>query len=261
MNIGLPQALGTEEEYINNNLNKIDMKNKILGFTLLILLFGSCASIPKETVTLSKTIGADLQILHNSHRNMIQMYYQGIKSNINTFIDDVYSPFIIHYVLKDELEKYKTGESSLYGIIEIAGKVNGKEESEDALNVMLEFQKAAYNQIKAKRDELLNPIIHQEKEMLQVIDLSYQNTIYANSTLTAYLTSLRKIKESQNEVLSIIGMEGMDTSVTNTLVELSGIIGVALEKGGEIDIKSDEAYQQIEDIINKIKGLTNKVQK
>lgn len=82
----------------------------------------SCASIPKETVTLSKTIGSDLQILHDSHRNMVQLYYNGIKLNINTFIDDVYAPFIIHHVLEVELNKHKRGESSIYGIIENAGK-------------------------------------------------------------------------------------------------------------------------------------------
>ena len=50
----------------------------------------------------------------------------------------------------------------------------------------------------------------------------------------------------------------MDTTVTNQLVELSGFIDMILEKGEKINIKSDEAQQQIEDIVNKIKELTNK---
>lgn len=51
------------------------MNNKILVVIFSALLLVSCASIPKETVTLSKTIGSDLQILHDSHRNMVQLYY------------------------------------------------------------------------------------------------------------------------------------------------------------------------------------------
>ena len=230
------------------------MNNKILVVIFSALLLVSCASIPKETVTLSKTIGSDLQILHDSHRNMVQLYYNGIKLNINTFIDDVYAPFIIHHVLEVELNKHKRGESSIYGIIENAGKKGGK----DALNVMLEFQEAANQQINAKKAELLSPILQQEREILSAIDQSYQNTIYANTTLTTYLVSVRKVKESQNEALSFVGLNGLDTTVTNQLVELSGFIDMILEKGEKINIKSDEAQQQIEDIVNKIKELTNK---
>ena len=126
---------------------------------------------------------------------------------------------------------------------------------------MVEFQEAANQQINAKRNELLFPILEQEREILNAIDQSYQNTIYANTTLTAYLVSVQKIKESQNEALSIVGLNGLDTTVTNRLVELSGFVDMALEKGEQIDIKSNEAQQQIEDIVNKIKELTKKTAK
>ena len=237
------------------------MSNKILAIIFSSLLMVSCASIPKETVTLSKTIGADLQVLHDSHRNMVQLYYSGIKANINTFIDDVYAPFVIHHVLESELNKHKDGESSIYGIIEQAGKTGRRSETEEALNVMLEFQEEANKQINTKRNELLSPILYQEREILSTIDQSYQNTIYANATLTAYLVSARKVKESQNEALGIVSLNGLDTTVTNRLVELSGYVDMALEKGEKIDVKSNEAQQQIEDIVNKIKELTNKITK
>ncbi len=237
------------------------MNNKILIFIFSSLLMVSCASIPKETITLSKTISSDLQVLHDSHRNMVQLYYNGIKLNIKAFIDDVYAPFVIHHVLESELSKYQEGELSIYGVIESAGKIGGKDETEEALNVMLEFQEAANQQINTKRNELLSPILQQEREILNAIDQSYQNTIYANATLTAYLVSVRKVKESQSEALTIVGLNGLDTTVTNRLIELSGFVDVALEKGGKIDIKSNEAQQQIEDIVNKIKELTNKITK
>lgn len=237
------------------------MNNKILAVIFSSLLMVSCASIPKETIILSKTIGSDLQILHDSHRNMVQLYYNGIKLNINTFIDDVYAPFVIHHVLEIELNKYKRGESSIYGIIENAGKKGGKGETEEALNIMLEFQEAANQQINAKKSELLSPILQQEREILNAIDQSYQNTKYANTTLTAYLVSVRKVKESQNEALSVAGLNGLDTTVTNRLVELSAFVDMVLEKGEKINIKSDEAQQQIENIVKKIKELTNKITK
>ena len=237
------------------------MNSKILGITLSLLLMASCVSIPKETVTLSKTIGTDLQVLRDSHSNTIQLYYSEVKKDINAFIEDIYAPFIIHHVLDFELNKYKKGELSIYGIINSAGTMGGESETEEALNVMLEFQKAANQQINAKRKELLSPILHQEREILNTIDQFYQNTIKANATLTAYLISARKVKESQNESLSIIGLNGLDTTVTNRLVELSDFLDMVLEKGAKIDIKSEEAQLQIEDVVDNIKELTNKITK
>ena len=228
------------------------------GFILFLLLMSSCASIPKETVTLSKTIGNDLQALHDSHCTTIKLYYDKIEDNINSFIRDTYSPYIIHNALKSELDKYKKGESSLYGIIENAGKSSNKEDTEEALNIMLEFTEAANQQISAKKNELLIPVLKQENEILAAIDRSYRNTIYANATLTAFLESARKVKESQSEALSIVGLEGLDNTVTDKLVELSGFIDSAIEKGSAIDVKSDNARHQIEEIINKVKELTNK---
>ena len=98
----------------------------MLGFIFLSIGISSCVSIPKETVTLSQTIGKDMVVMHIAHRNMIQIHFRQIKNDINTFIDDTYAPFIIHFVLKHELTNYQNGEESLYGSIEAAGKNGSK---------------------------------------------------------------------------------------------------------------------------------------
>lgn len=234
------------------------MKIKFIISAVIATILTSCVSIPKETVSLSKVLGSDLVVLHNSHRGVIELYYEKIKDDINVFIDEVYSPFVIHYVLKIELEKYKKGEPSLYTSIENAGKIGGKAETDEALTTMLEFQEAANVQIQSKRNELLNPIIKQEKEIINNINKSYENAIYANSTITSYLTSVRKLKESQQEALSIVGLEGTDTLVISSLVKVSELVKDAVAKGKEIDIKSDEAYSKMEEISTQIKTLTNK---
>lgn len=234
------------------------MKIKHLGVILLLALLSSCISIPKETVTLSQTLGNDIVILHNSHRNMVNIHYNKIEGDINHFIDDVYAPFVIHFVLKQQMEEYKNGNPSIYGIIVLAGEVEGKTESEDAINVMHDFQKDAIFQIESKRRELINPIKKQRREIINSINQSYENLIYANSTLTAYLISARKVKDSQQKALSIIGLEGADQYVTETLVKASEKSSELLEKGKEIDIKSEEALKQLQKITEQYKKLTNK---
>lgn len=236
------------------------MKNIVtaLFFTLLSIGISSCVSIPKETVTLSQTIGKDMVVMHNAHRIMVQIYYGQIKNDINTFIDDTYSPFIIHFVLKHELTNYQKGEVSLYGSIEAAGKNGSKKATDEAIQVMLDFQVAAMSKINEKRNELLNPIIKQETELINQIDQSYENLIYANSTVTGYLKSTRKVKESQKEALNIIGLAGADTTITNTLIKMSQQINEAVKQGKDIDVQSDDAYKQLEEVSKKIKAITNK---
>jgi starvation-inducible outer membrane lipoprotein len=65
------------------------MKGKIAKIILTALLITSCASIPKETIVLSKTIETDLQVLQvlrNMHCNVIRMYYDKIKTDVNKYI-------------------------------------------------------------------------------------------------------------------------------------------------------------------------------
>lgn len=231
------------------------MKNVIV--ILLFVLLSGCVVIPKETVTLSQALGNDLQVLHNAHRSMVSIHYAKIKDDINTFVNDVYAPFVINYVLKTDLQSYKVGSPSLFGAIELAGQKEGKEFSENAMKEMSDFQDAARRRIDTKRDELISPILKQENQILFAVDQSYERAIYANSTITGYLQSIRKVKVAQEEALSMIGLGGADTLITNTLVKLSDNIKVALKKANEIDIKSDDANKQFEEIINKIKELTN----
>jgi len=234
------------------------MKFKIIISLIVIAILSSCASIPKETVELSKVLGNDIRVLHNSHKTMVELYYNEIINDINAFVDDVYSPFIIHYVLKAELAKYKKQEESIYGTIEDAGRIGGKTETDNALNIMTEFLEDANAQVEKKRKELLNPIIKQKNHILTQINDSYENTIYANSTITGYLESIRKVKESQQEALSIIGLEGKDEELNEILLQVSELTKSAITKGKEIDIKSDDAYSKIEEISNQIKSITDK---
>jgi len=225
---------------------------------LLIFIFGGCASIPKETVLLSQTIGKDLQVLHRSHQNMVEFHFRKIKTDIHTFVDDVYAPFVIHFVLNKELQSFKKGDASLYGTIEDAGQKEGQLESENAINAMADFQNAARKQIERKRNDLLSPIDKQEAEMVKAINQSYEQVSYANTTVTSYLKSLRKLKDTQDEALSVVGLDGIDSLITHSLVDLSDQVDLLVKKGKEIDVKSDKAYRQLEEISSKIKGLSSK---
>ena len=233
------------------------MKKNVL---LLIFCIGltCCVSIPKETVQLSQTLGSDLKILHTSHRNTVSIYYKKIKDNIDLFIKDTYTPFIINFVLKSQLDSYKNGKRSIFQSLNDAAQNSNAATTERATKDMRGFLSSADKQIKKKKAELMNPIVTQETELLLKIDQSYQNAMYANSTITAYLKSIRKVKETQQEALSMIGLKNVDSLITNKLLKLSDGINEAIQKGNEIDVKSDDAINKIKEITDQIKKLTNK---
>lgn len=120
------------------------------------------------------------------------------------------------------------------------------------------FRRLQTYKFNPKRNELLNPILKQEKEIIDKINESYGNAIYANSTITGYLESARKVKATQQEALSLVGLQGKDTVMTNSLLKVSELVNAAVQKGKEIDVKSNDAYAKINEISNQIKKLTSK---
>ena len=94
--------------------------------------------------------------------------------------------------------------------------------------------------------------------MLRNINTSYDNTRRANSSVTNYLQSVLSLKESQREILSIVGLKGMDEALNNTLLKVSDVTKSLLIEGKEIDIESDDALDKIKKIAAKIKSITNK---
>lgn len=230
------------------------MRNLKYYWAFVLLLMASCASIPRETVTLSKAIGNDLQVVYASHINTVKMYYDQMEENINSFINDDYYPQLMQARLQVELDKLKNGDPSLYSIIAKSGKSGDEKDNENAMRAMFRVTDDVNQQALAQKNALLTPLLKQKKEVLAKIDSSYQNMIYANATLTAFLESARKVKETQSKALSDIGLGGFDSVITNQLIELSKAIDSVITKANDINEKSDNAQIQIEEI----KGLIEK---
>jgi len=234
------------------------MKFRIVFIIVTFYIFNSCISVPKQTVKLSSVIGTDLKVLENSHTTMVGLFYTEIINNINGFIEDVYAPFIINYVLKKELDSYHNSQPSIFEAIEDAATKGCKANTEKAYNDMSDFLKAARTQIEKKRNELLVPIQKQRDSIILNIKISYGNTILASSSVTSYLQSISSLKESQNEVLSVIGLKGKTEELTNTLLKMSDVTKSLLTKGKEIDIKSDDAYNKMKTLTDEIKSIIHK---
>ena len=230
------------------------MKKAILIPIFLMLM--SCVSIPDETITLSKTLGKDLKELKQSHINIINIYYNDMESKTNRFIDEVYAPYIIRYVLEAEFKSYENNDESVITFLESASQPDaGKEETDKAIQGMVDFQDGATTMIAQRRKEALKPIKEQKRQLLKTINQSYDNAIAANATLTGYLKSVKDVKDTQTEALSILGVDR--EKIDESMLEASDKLDQVIEQGKEIDNKSDEARKEINKLFDKIKSITN----
>ena len=223
-----------------------------------IAIFYSCASVPPQTVLLSKQLGRDLETVQQSHINIIELHFNDIKNNINAFIDETYSPFIIHYVLEKEYTSYKSGKTSLFLSLEKAATEESQPKTEQAVNDMQDFLMAAKRQIEKKRKELMDPVLSQEKDLLNAVNSSYRNMANANNAITNYLQSVRNIKKSQSEVLNEVGLSGADKMLTENLSKLSNKINSLVMEGRKIDSNSEDAFDKIKNISDEMKNIIQK---
>src|ERR1041385_264075 len=136
---------------------KQHISRRLIVFLLPVILI-SCISIPKETITLSKKMGESIKILQTAHLNTVDLLFNRMENDVNAFVDSVYAPYIIHYMLSAELEKFNKKEPSLYGVIDAAGKTPGGAAAALALSDMKDFTAAVTDQVNEMRSEMLGPV-------------------------------------------------------------------------------------------------------
>ena len=187
---------------------------------------------------------------------MVQLYYARMRGDISSLVDEVYAPSIVRFVLKEQADEYEAGHSSLYGFIE-AFK-DGSAEKKECMKEVTEFLEDANQQIKAKKDALLAPLLEEEQKALMDVDNAYENTIKANQTIVNYLESLRKINESQRQIMSLIGLDGVEDKLTGRALEISQYVENALRDGRKIDLTQENGIQKIDNIMDGIQKIINK---
>ena len=186
---------------------------KPLFIVLAISLVG-CASIPKEVVELSYTVGQDLEAVHSSYRNLIEEHFESLREQAIYFLENTWIP---HYI-KDFIEE---------------GELVKRAQGSDPKIVLEDVQlwvEVAIEEIEAKKRELIDPIDRDEKELLKLVDEAFSRLIRANATITAHLNSIRKVKEVQDEALKALELKELRDKINNELISASKRAEEALEK-------------------------------
>ena len=231
---------------------------KKFPITLLTILFlVSCVQIPQESIDLSIKMGEDIKTIYASHTNLVNLYFNSIEGKINSFVDDVYAPYQIALLIKADGDDLHDGlDDTLAGALRDAP--DSPEAATRALKNMETFISYVRSDIENYREELLIPIRNQRMEIVTSLEKSYMNLISANESITAHLSSIKKVKETQSELLQQIGVEtNFNEQIGQRLADFSGKVSNIISQAEKIDQKSDVAIDQFKEIKNKITNLTN----
>jgi hypothetical protein len=184
----------------------------VLVFVSVGLVLG-CASVPKETVELSYAVGQDLRQLHQSYRALIQIHFDGLRSQTAQFLDDRWTPlYVSRFIKKGELVK----------------RAKGSDPGQVLQDVQL-WAEVALGEIQGKRKELIDPIDKDERDLLVDVDDAFARVALANATITAHLNSLRSVEEVQDQTLQALHLGDLREKISNGLAVASQKSKAALE--------------------------------
>jgi len=209
--------------------------------TLLISLalgFG-CATVPRESVELSTTVGRDVAEVHRAHRELAVQYFKRLVGDINTFIDEVYRPYTIKQAIEDFELLTKIQEASQPGA------------SLDVLDVLRVFVEEVAREIEEFRRELLGPVEIQRDEALASLDAAYLQIQNANSIVTGHLASVRKVQDVQDELLKKVNLSDLRRRFIEGTVALSDQVHDLVERARTRE-------ESVESIEMKLKKLLEK---
>lgn len=209
---------------------------KSLLIVIMPILVGCRATVPKEVVELSYTVGQDLNAVHASYRELIQTHFSGLRAQTIFFLDNRWVPVYLE-------DFVKTG-----GLIESATGTDPKAVLKD---VQL-WAEVAIEEIEDKKKELLDPIDHDEQALLNSADEAFSRIMRANAAITAHLNSIRKVQEVQDEILSALKLKDLRDKINNGLIAAS-------EKAQNTIETFKKAEGIIDELEDKKKKLTEKL--
>ena len=224
------------------------LRNRVLALILAVLT-SSCAHTPKQAVALATTVGRDISEVYRAHRELAVILFQRIKRDINTFVDEVYTPYQIQQQLGFEFTDFRNGEDGLLKSLTNAAVVGaGPAQASDAMEKVDIFLDEVRRNIEQFRRDRLDLVIQQETELLARIDSAYMQLHYANSIVTGHLASIVEVHDAQEQILSELGVRGLRERVGTRLAEASNKIAELVEEGRRLEVTANGAAAKIEEL-------------
>ena len=217
---------------------KIYKHISLIFLSIFILIITGCATVPKEVVELSYTVGQDLEAVHLSYRSLLQKHFESLRIQTLTYLENRWIPIYLNEFIKS-------------GDLIALAKDPDPVKTFEGVSAWVEV---AIEEIENKKKQLLNPIEQDEKALLESVDEAFDRLIWANATITAHLNSIRKVKEVQDEALAALKLKDLRDQINHQLVQASQKAENAIKEMESAEAVIKKAGEQKQKLMEKLKG-------
>lgn len=218
---------------------------RVIAVLVVGCFVAGCAVVPPESVQLSATVGKDLLELRKNHLDYVDAYYARIETQLSRAIDQIYAPALISAALRGA-----SGQRLMQALE--AGKQGG-EAANDAITLAGRFLQNVRREVEAKREADLKPVRDAHAKARSEVDEAYTQVLRGNSTITAYLASVVKVREAQDDLFKQIGLEGLPKRTSETLSSASVRIEELLTDAKDREAQLDTLTSRLEKILETIR--------
>ncbi|QOI95893.1 hypothetical protein [Aeromonas salmonicida] len=207
----------------------------------LALSLTACVNVPSEAPDLSIELGKRIQLLEQSHKSLVNQFFEEKRRLLEVFLYDVWLP--------DFAERFFAKE----GISKVWDQIVHNNNKNDRLRFILEVAPKVQQALNAERERLLRPLNDLERQLLTSLSTEYSNAKAINNTLTSYLTSVSDISGTRQRYLDMTGIT--EDKYSNYLDDVNNIVAdltVYSQKAEEYESKSGKYVEKFNELKNKL---------
>jgi len=200
----------------------------------LIIVLGGCATVPQETVEMSRIIGEDIAKIKKSHMVLVNDYFDNLTQKRMDYLEKQWLPaFIERSIVQGKLREIAAGKL----VISEKGFIPPKqgEGEQGLLTSTVLWSMAVAKGIEEKKKRLVAPLEVERKKLLRDIEDDFDRLMEGNAAITAHLNSIRKANKFQNEALKTLKPDNLKEGLEKRLDDISKAADKGLEEIQKVD--------------------------
>lgn len=152
-----------------------------------LLLQAACVSIPPESVTLSKQIGADIHAGRSAHLSTLDAFYERLQADNDEWVTKVYLPRAV---------------ANLKADLDTACRQKGDKSADCAALSESDIVGLVKNTIDM-RDEMQRALSNNRNEVVRLVTEHYALLAAANAGVTSLLASAVDVKDATRQLAAV----------------------------------------------------------
>jgi hypothetical protein len=252
----------------------------VIGVLLLAL---GCVSAPRATVELAEITDRQIAEMQASHEKFVRLYYDKLRDDVDRFMEEKWIPHFLSNVVEGRGEQGKKFRADLDKAYKLAtldwetaiqikeikdadvremirSVIKKLTTQENAVlgMVLIDFSKAAQEQINQQRKSLMRPIDQQEAYVLDQLRWGYADLVRSNVAIKGYLASVVKLVEQRDAIYKKLGVLETERKIVDVATRLSDDAVTTLNAAKEVDKGVTEYLANMKKTMDEIKKIIDR---